>query len=375
MMMFKKSFVFRMLTGGVIAFLIGLVIVGASKLFLSGRLSGGPYSYLRYYYDYVNYVHRGIAKQKPVDDIVIIDTHGDAFGSRAGFAQLLDSLAALSPRAVGVDQIFPRTNESTAFEDSLLKRAVERFPHPLVTACRHYGRDSLEHSFFTIDSRVDFGIVNGQSFYAFSPADSVKDGLVERLVVKLAKKAGIQDPDVPVVNYTNRPFRQLSKWEDINDSTVNGMVILIGDVYDAKDTFDLPFKIEGKYSASGVILNAYQLHSLMHPDSSFHRMSFWFSLFICFILTLIYAFLSGIWTLVKASCIRKRKEPVTRRILSTVFLLGEPLVLILVEAFALLGMVHAIGWGQIVPNLWVFMAAAPFTGRCLKVAKIWVRNC
>ena len=323
----------------------------------------------------MNYVHQGIAKQKSGDDIVIIDTHGDAFGSRAGFARLLDSLAALSPRAVGIDQIFPRTHESTAFEDSLLVRAVERFPHQLVTACRHYGGDSLEHSFFTDSSKVDFGIVNAQSFYAFSPADSVGKCSVKRLVVILAEKAGIKDPDVPVVNYTNRSFRQLSKWEDISESNVKGKVVLIGDVYDTKDTFDLPFKIDGKYQASGVILNAYQLYSLMHSESSFHRISFWPSLLICFLLTLVYAFLSGIWTLTKAGWIRTRKEPATRRILSTVFQIGEPLAMIFVEALALWGMVHAIGWGQRVPDLWVFMAAIPLFGRCLKVAKIWVRNC
>lgn len=373
--MIKKSFVYRVLTGGVLAFLIGFVIVGVSKSFLSGRTSGNPYSYLRYYYDYVNYVHHGIAKQKSGDDIVIINTHGDAFGSRAGFARLLDSLAALSPRAVGIDQIFPRTHESTAFEDSLLVRAVERFPHQLVTACRHYGGDSLEQSFFTDSSKVDFGIVNAQSFYAFSPADSVGGCSVKRLVVILAEKAGIQDPDVPVVNYTNRSFSQLSEWEDISESNVKGKVVLIGDVYDTKDTFDLPFKIDGKYQASGVILNAYQLYSLMHPESSFHRMSFWLSLLISFILTLAYAFLSGIWTLTKAGWIRTRKEPVTRRILSTVFLIGEPLAVILVEAMALWVMAHAIGWWQRIPDLWVFMVAMPLIGRCLKVAKIWVRNC
>lgn len=373
-MKFKKSFGCRVLTGGVLSFLIGLVIVGASKMLLSGRLSGEPYSYLRYYYDFVNYVHKGVSQMKSGGDIVIIDTHDEAFGSRAGFARLMDSLAVLSPRAVGIDQIFPRTNESTAFEDSLLKRAVERFPHPLVTACRHYGRDSLEHSFFTIDSKVDFGIVNGQSFYAFSPSDTVKGRPVERLVVILAKKAGFYDSNVSVVDYSNRSFLTLSKWEDVNEDNVKNKVILIGDIDNAKDSVDLPFKIEGKYSASGVLLNAYQLHSLMDKDSSFRRMSLWLSLLICFCLTVVYAFLAGIWTQVKAGWLRTRKEPVTRRILTTVFLIGEPLALLFVEALALWGMVLAIGWGREIPNLLVFVAAAPFIGRCLKVAKIWVRN-
>lgn len=368
-----KRFCFIWTVGALFSLVMGCVIVLTGSFF-TRRFAGQPYDYLRHYYDFVNYAPEGTSYVRQVDSIVIINTHDSAFGSRDGFARLLDSLAILSPKAVGIDQIFPETGESAQSVDDALRAAVERFPHPLVTACRHHGADSLEHSFFTILSGVDYGIVNAPSFYAFAPADSVKGRPVERMVVTLARKAGysVDETDLPVINYSHRSFRSLSKWEDINASTVNDRIVLIGDVDEAKDSYDVPFRINGKYQASGVCLNAYQLFSLIWPEEAFRVIPGGASFAICFILILLYSLGVTGWGLHKTRVLETRKDcPKCRVGLASVFYVLEPVGVLLVEGVALLSMVGIISLFHLIPNLWVFVAAVPFAGRGCHFAKAW----
>ena len=365
------NFGIKLLGGALLSAISGLAIAWLSGLFLK-KLTGEPFEYLRYYYDYVNYVPESGAKADPVDEIVIIDTHDSAFGSREGFARLMDSLAVLSPKAVGIDQMFPLTDESTETVDSALQEAVARFPHPLVTACRHHGPDSLEHSFYTVPAGVDYGIVNAQSFYRFSPADSVLGQSVERLVVKLARKAGYAVADTPVVNYTNRSFRRLTTWDNVNAFTVNDKIVLIGDADDPKDEFDVPFRIDGQHTASGVVLNAYQLLSLIQPGTTFRAFSRWKTIALNAALILLYCALLVV--------LSNWKEKVSKNALisnackswkKTGIILLEPLFIFLAELIALLVMVGFIKSHHQVPNLSVFMAAVPFAGYSCLIAKEW----
>ena len=361
-----NTFFLKIVLGALIASLISVAIVFLFKGYLSKRFAGDPYKYFRYYYDFVNYVPEGVPEFPAEEEIIIIDAHDSSLGTRDGIARLLDSLDAWGPRAVGLDVIFPRTNESTRQEDSLLTDAVRRFSAPLVVAARRQDRDSLEHSFFTRPAKLKYGTVNAQSFYSFSPCDSVKGCAVPKMVVLLAReacprdKSVSRDETVQIVNYTNRLFRRIDRWEQLSRSVVNGKIILIGDCRDDKDRVDLPFKLEGSYICSGVVVNAYQLASLVHPERSFRPMPVGLSVFICFLLILAYSFFT--------CCMDRFKG--RSRALKALFLLAGPFLVIGLEFLTLWGLVIIIKLKNIVPNLALFMAALPFIGRCCQFVEL-----
>lgn len=349
-----SSFILKWILGTLIAVLISVAIVFLFKGYLSKRFAGDPYKYFRHYYDFVNYVPEGVPEFPAEEDIIIIDAHDSSLGARDGIARLLDSLDAWEPRVVGLDVIFPRINESTRLEDSLLTDAVSRFSAPLVVAARRQGRDSLEHSFFTLPAGLDYGTVNAQSFYSFSPRDSVRDFAVDKMVVSLARKAGFPGVSVRIVNYTNRLFRRINSWEQLSGPVVKGKIVLIGDCRDDKDRVDLPFKLEGKYVCSGVVINAYQLASLVHPERAFKPMPAGWSVFVCLLLIFVYSFFT--------CCMDKLKE--RSRALKALFLVAGPFLVIGLEFLTLWVLVVIIKRENIVPNLALFMAALPFIGRC-----------
>ncbi len=361
-----RSFILKCGLGTLIAFFISVAIVFLFKGYLSKRFAGDPYKYFRYYYDFVNYVPEGVPEFPAEEEIIIIDAHDSSLGTRDGIARLLDSLDAWGPRAVGLDVIFPRTNESTRREDSLLTDAVRRFSAPLVVAARRQDRDSLEHSFFTRPAKLKYGTVNAQSFYSFSPCDSVKGCAVPKMVVLLAREACPRDKSisrdetVQIVNYTNRLLRRIDRWEQLSRSVVNGKIILIGDCRDDKDRVDLPFKLEGGYVCSGVVVNAYQLASLIHPERAFRPMPVGLSVFICFLLILAYSFFT--------CCMDRFKG--RSRALKALFLMAGPFLVIGLEFLTLWGLVIIIKLKNIVPNLALFMAALPFIGRCCQFVEL-----
>ena len=253
-----NTFFLKIVLGALIASLISVAIVFLFKGYLSKRFAGDPYKYFRYYYDFVNYVPEGVPEFPAEEEIIIIDAHDSSLGTRDGIARLLDSLDAWGPRAVGLDVIFPRTNESTRQEDSLLTDAVRRFSAPLVVAARRQDRDSLEHSFFTRPAKLKYGTVNAQSFYSFSPCDSVKGCAVPKMVVLLAReacprdKSVSRDETVQIVNYTNRLFRRIDRWEQLSRSVVNGKIILIGDCAMTRTAWTSPSSWKVAISAPGL---------------------------------------------------------------------------------------------------------------------------
>lgn len=325
------------------------------------KMTGQPYGYLKRYYDYVNDVPGSTAQFPPELDIVLIDAHDESIGGREGMARLLNYLAAQNPKAVGLDILYPNTNESTSYEDSVLMKAVREYPAgKLVVACRRRDRDSLEHSFFTKPSKLDYGTVNAQSFYGFSPTDTYKDGEVEKMVVALAKKATSENDryemkEGELVNYTNRSFQVVSSWQDIESTHVEGRIVLIGDLREEKDLVDLPFRIEGKYVGSGLMVNAYQLSNLIHPQIRLKAIPKGWSWVLCFFLLLAYVFIIC-W--LDYHLADKSKSAI---MIYKMFI--GPFIIIVLELAALLVLIHSIKACARIPDLLLFMAAIPFVQR------------
>lgn len=354
-----KRFIYKWLLGSLLSFLFAYAICAIGGVLLQ-KLAGEPYGYLKYYYDFVNYLPKDGGGALPEKDIILIDTHDSSLGSRLGIARLLDSLGRFEVKAVGLDAIFQLTHEFTDEGDESLQQAIAHFPHPLVVACRRRGPDSLEHSFFIPTSKVDFGTTNAQSFYGFVPRDSMSNQTVEKMVVGLARKAGYLIPEELIVNYSNRGFQCVSSWDDIDASLVKGKIVLIGDDRDARDSFDLPFRIEGKFSMSGMRINAYQLASLIHPESSFRVVSSTASALASIGLILLYGLFISWW-------INLLRKDMGKWPKIGLYLL-EPVSVLLIEFLAVLALIWIIKQWFRIPNLLLFMAAVPLAGTCHKIA-------
>ena len=248
------------------------------------NMTDGKSRYLNFYYNYhnafrpeLNGVHRGF------EDLILIDASVLENGSgheRAAIARLIDTVVSCNPASIGLDLLFPKSVEISGEEDGLLTQAVLRAKDKLVVAARNYTLDSLHHSFFTLPTGVEYGTVNGQSFYGFEMSDKINDStIVEKFVVKLARKGGYLAPEEElkdgIVDYRSRDCaRQIIKNRELlTKSRIEGKIVLIGEFDDSRDFVNLPFRIDGDSCMAGSSILAYQLSSIMGPGRMIHRAS------------------------------------------------------------------------------------------------------
>lgn len=348
----KKDLRFRWIWTSLSALALGSVLVYLIGGWIAARVAGEPYRFMEYYYNFFNYEKYTTGHFPLCREIVIIDAHDSSIGSRSGMADVLNRLSDLQPAVVGMDILYPNTHESTEEEDRALSEAAARLGDRLVMAARMHGKDSLEHSFFTLSRGLTYATVNAQSFFGFTPTDSLSGKAVDKLVFALAKRYTETVPDQPIINYESLSFRRITEPDQISSSLIDGKIVLIGDCQDSKDEVDLPFLVEGRTTLSGVKVNAYQLASLVQPSRALTKLPFVFSFAICFILVFAYGFFVCIWP-------GESKETFL-----TIF--GQPVAALIVELLALLLLVFIIHWTGKIPNLLPFMGSVPFFGTCKK---------
>lgn len=264
--------------------------------------------YLNVYYNYHNAFQPGFnSVHDGFKDLVIIDASVLTDGSsheRAAIARLLDTVINCNPASIGLDLLFPSSIEVSKEEDMLLAQAVLRAKDKLVVAVGNYKLDSaLVHSFFTLSTGVEYGTVNGQSFYGFEMSDRVNDSTtIEKFVVKLARKGGCLAPEEDlkdgIVDYRSRDCARQIIWnhELITKARLEGKVVLIGEFKDSRDYVNLPFRIDGESRMAGSSILAYQLFSIMGPGRMIHRASqstsFWVNLIAILILSFVFVIFS-----------------------------------------------------------------------------------
>ena len=344
---------------------------------LMEKLVGHPYGYLENYYNYYNHTPKEGSQGDPDPDIVIIDAHDKSLGSREAMAGVLETLAALKPKAVGMDIIYSSTHESVKAQDDALEQAVRNYPGVLVLACRSHGPDSLEHSFFTRDSSTIFGTVNAQSFFGFVPRDSFRDGWVDKMVYVMVKMSGDKAPENPIINYENTSFRTIHKLEEITPATIDGKYVLIGDCQDNKDETDVPFKIEGRSSLPGVVINAYQLSTLIHPEKQLKPAPGWVSWIICAVLLFICGMAASAWSDAENNMFEKEtlERSSRRKVLGNGALICvEPIVVLGLELCAILllnGYIHS---RHTIINVLPFMLGLLIYGTADKLVKLWIKK-
>ena len=327
-----------------LAFLLACLCSTLTGVVIPERLIPDEAKYLDFYYNYVNVDENSGNEVKA--PILLIDAHDTKIGSAKGMSQLLPRIYEMGPKAIGLDIIYSDDIEHNKEDLAALKDAFQFCAPKLVMAARSLS-DTLQHSFCTKECGLDYGTVNGQSFYSLHIYDQVNDSLkVDKFVVRLARKAGVQiDTSLinsRMINYTSMSFRKIASLNDITPDRVRDKIVLIGDFENKADLVNLPFKVNGKFVIPGIIVNAYQLNALVYPDSMFKKAPLWkvllFNMIFLFVFTaLSYALSEFENKIMDVSSIPRRCWSFIWRLIILMF---KPLFM-----FALLvGIVATCGW-------------------------------
>lgn len=225
-----------------------------------------------------------VANSRPVSDldtsIVIVDI---AFTDRQDVIDILELLADLKPRAVGLDVTF---NEQRPGDERLLE-AIERCPN-LVMAVGVGGVDGRNSKTFLPDDYSYFyntacdshshGVINfptkfdGATIrefrlaYPISNADTLPSmalALAQLTDFSAYHKALQRDKPMETIDFPSRTFETIP-WYELPENTekINDKIVLVGALGELGDTHATP--IDNKMA--GVIIHAYALSTLLRAN-------------------------------------------------------------------------------------------------------------
>lgn len=190
------------------------------------------------------------------DRIVIFDLAGTS--SRGEIADIIHRIEEAGPQALVLDIIFAAAVNTDPESDAALKSAVKAYDN-IYTACRLTDA-GLEQSFFD-DESVRSGLANRNSYYR--PYEIAGRDTLWYMPYLVAGEKGEPDPR-RTVNYFDKYFRTVKAGGEIRPSDIEGRIVLMGDLSDLRDTHDLSFRVAGQRRASGTVLMAYALSTIIH---------------------------------------------------------------------------------------------------------------
>lgn len=183
-------------------------------------------------------------------DIVLVDMAN--IYSRTRIADIIDTIAAVSPRAVIVDMIFPPLSGADKAEDIRLTDAMRHINH-LVIATNHYqdgdGNWQHERSFFadSVDAIEGHAWLRGPVVRNFTPYDLLSDStLIPTLGTCIAQALGYDNIPLTTeqqytIGYT--PMEWMT-WhvsrEKFDVSCLHDKVVVIGDCGSLRDYHNVP---------------------------------------------------------------------------------------------------------------------------------------
>lgn len=224
-----------------------------------------------------------VANSRPVSDcdtsIVIVDI---AFTDRNDVTDIIELLADLNPKAVGVDVTFNEKKEG----DERLLAALERCPN-LVMAVGVSPVDQRPHKKFVPDDYSYFynhdckgkhthGVINLPTRFAGStirkfklkyPINHSKEeisafslALAEVAAPEAARKAMRRGNDMETIDFPSREF-EIIPWYELPENTdkIDGKIVLVGAIGELGDTHATPIDPR----MAGVVVHAHALSTIL----------------------------------------------------------------------------------------------------------------
>ncbi|NDV47512.1 CHASE2 domain-containing protein [Paludibacter sp. 221] len=215
--------------------------------------------------DVVNYYYK-IQNRKSNDgaytafydpEIVILDLEGTK--SRVDIADAIKRVSDLLPRAIILDVIFPENSTTLQADDDYLKKTIASASN-LYTAVRIDG-NKLEKSFFQDETGVQYGLANKVSHY--KPYEIFGKDTLYYLPFAVIKEQKKENRNL-LINYSDKAFDIYPIAETLTPEDIGNRIVLIGDLQDLRDKYDMPFSIGGERRVSGTTLLAYNLSTALH---------------------------------------------------------------------------------------------------------------
>lgn len=275
------------------------------KPWLSLIVDVAPEWYMNTYYD----KYKDTAT--PPDDVIILDiSEKEKKVTRKDIADVLNLVSQYSPKAVGVDYTFPKSENYDSVKTEYLTQTINNLPQEI----------PFVFAYDTISSAISDSIMEKHhkghvNFYGFYDFKFHADG-ESHIALKMAELAGCDvsliDTSSFVVNYSQahskRSYISIEPPLTSEDTATiarytPNSIILIGSINNPNDMQKLPYRINGKesYIAGSRIIFS-MLTSILSVDAPktsplsdkkyhyYKKIPAWFNWFIIIISAIIYLF-------------------------------------------------------------------------------------
>ena len=275
-----KAKILKVLCAAVIAVMFSFVLLLMGRGLVGNLIGVNENFYLKYYYDIVNFDGvEGRVNAIP-DSLVIFNLQ--KYRNRQDIAQILDKVYSYNPSVIGLDVFF---TDNPDIQDSVnqdLISVLRKVQDKLLVPC-NYCSDSqgvvyTKYPFFHNQDGLD-GITYvsplAHDFYGYYDIDDSSinnrnqdSPVLPRMGYEVARRSGMSlrkyNRDF-YINYSKKSLPQviLEDSTEIRQSTIEGQIVLIGDMSEIKDMTRLPFRFGDKEEISGIEDIAYSVMSLL----------------------------------------------------------------------------------------------------------------
>ncbi len=287
------------------------------------------------------------------NDVAVFDLKGEK--SRREIADAMKKIGRLSPEAIFLDVIFPENSTTDPQDDIYLQHAVDSLENIYAAVRLDNGR--LEESFFMKNIDVNRGLVNKSSHcrpYEIFEGDT--------LWYMPYMESGKYMPENArrLVDYRDKAFDVISITDTLTAEDIASRIVLVGDMEDLRDKYDMPFQLDGEWRVSGVKLLAHHTSTVIHGSwvkLTPRWIELMIALLVCFPFT---------WFCYRLQE-RSESNPWNNFIET-----GSRLLLILV--FLLAGYLFFVKWNLIVNMVYVILTTA-FTGFAMNIIDVVIYTC
>lgn len=226
--------------------------------------------------------------------VVLVDV--SSCKTRGEVADVIERINAAEPRLVALDIIFPEAVSSNEEEDRHLVEALDNVEN-LVLACElRPVSDSeyvLKRSFFADMIDAEDGVVSfpGKVIRSWCPLVVANGDTIPSFSKVIADRLSIPVPstcDGQLIDYAIVDTMKLEADEEWSADFLEGQVVLVGDVNDLRDTYQVPVTLKTSVRKSGVLIHKQILHTCF-SQNYFKKVDQWLVYVVSILLLLIFA--------------------------------------------------------------------------------------
>ena len=261
------------------AFLTVIVVIVVCVLFSVAGLNTEVFSPFKQAVDSydITDVYMGFHKSQQVPSydgtsVVLVDI--SSCETRSEIAEVIERVNAAKPRLIAMDIIFPHAISADPVQDSLLTEALSKVDNLVVaTEMRPVSGTSFVQfsSFFVEQTNAVEGLVSLPSgvIREWSPLMTVEGQQYPSLTKAITDVLEIPVPEseeLQLINYAIHDPLVIDAQEPWDPAFLEGQIVLMGDVYDARDTYQVPVSFRSSARQSGVYIHKQILMTCLAQD-------------------------------------------------------------------------------------------------------------